>query len=187
MSFFSNNNNNNNGGHFHNHYVVPVPSSALASSRPADAGNSQQLARDAAAKAACHEQDRRMAAHINQAVLQSGFICRTTSANVASGNKSSSSSAGAKNGSKSSGSSPHYTSHIRCGMVTPLPVVDKMRRYSSMFIPDCQNITAQQTADFRSAIKAGGFPPLVPNCFLKTPQDLRNNAGPSFTLKLLKV
>ena len=46
-----------------------------------------------------------------------------------------------------------------------------------MFIPDRWNIIAQQTADFRSALKAGGFPPLVPNCFLKTPQDLRNNAG----------
>ena len=64
MSFFSNNNNNNSGC-FHNRYVVPVPSSALASSQPADAGNSQQSARDAVAKAACHEQDRRMAAHIN--------------------------------------------------------------------------------------------------------------------------
>ena len=40
-------------------------------------------------------------------------------------------------------------------------------------------VTAQQTAGFRSALKAGDFPPLVPNCFLKTPQDLRNNAGPS--------
>ena len=48
-----------------------------------------------------------------------------------------------------------------------------------MFIPDHQNIIAQQTADFRSALKAGCFPPLVPNCFLKTPQDLRTNAGPS--------
>ena len=48
-------------------------------------------------------------------------------------------------------------------------------------------ITAQQTADFRSALKAGGFPPLVPNCFLRTPQDLRNNTGPSsFTSKAAK-
>ena len=171
MSFFNNNNNNNNNnGRRNNCYIVPVPTVTPASSKPARAGNTQQLAHTAADEATCHEQDRRMAVR---------------SANVASGNKSSSS--GAKNGSKSSRLPIHYTSHIRCGMVTPLPVVDKMRRYSSMFIPDCQNITAQQTADFRSAIKAGGFPPLVPNCFLKTPQDLRNNAGPSFTLKLLKV
>ena len=55
-----------------------------------------------------------------------------------------------------------------------------------MFIPDRKNIIAQQTADFRSALKAGGFPPLVPNCFLKTPQDLRNNAGPSYLYKAAK-
>ena len=56
---------------------------------------------------------------------------------------------------------------------------DKMRRFSSMFIPNRKNICAQQSADFRSALKAGGFPPLVPTHFLKTPHDLRNNAGPS--------
>ena len=72
-----------------------------------------------------------------------------------------------------------YTSHICCGMVTPLPAADKMRRYSSMNFLLRREITAQQTADFRSALKAGGFPLLIPNCFLKTPQDLRNNAGPS--------
>ena len=36
-----------------------------------------------------------------------------------------------------------------------------------------------QSVGFKSALKAGGFPPLVPNYLLKTPQDLRNNAGPS--------
>ena len=56
-----------------------------------------------------------------------------------------------------------------------------------MNFPLCQEITSQQTADFRSALKAGGFPPLVPNCFLKTPQDLRNNAGlSSFASKAAK-
>ena len=48
-----------------------------------------------------------------------------------------------------------------------------------MFTLDRRSIIAQQTAAFRSALKVGGFPLLVPNCFLKTPQDLRNNAGPS--------
>ena len=119
-----------------------------------------------------------MAAHIAYAVSWPGFICHAASANVVSGNKSSSSS-GAKNGSKSSGSSPHYTSHIRHSMVTPLPAADKMRRYSSMNIPDHRNIIAQESADFRSVLKAGGFPLLVPRHFLKNAQDLRNNAGPS--------
>ena len=40
-----------------------------------------------------------------------------------------------------------------------------------------------ESADFRSALKVGGFPPLIPNYFLRTPQDLRNNAGPSFASK----
>ena len=178
MSFF-NNNNNNNGCH-NNHYIVPVPVVAPASSKPARTGNSKQLAHAAANEAAHHEQDRWMATRIAHAVLWPSFIrCAT------SGNKSSSSSR-AQNGSKSSGSPTCYTSHIRCGTITPLPMVDKMRRYSSMNFPVRQEITAQQTADFRSAIKVEGFPPLVPNCFLKTPQDLRNNAGLSFASKAAK-
>ena len=56
-----------------------------------------------------------------------------------------------------------------------------------MFIPDRKNICAQQSADFRSALKVGSFPPLVPNYFLKTLQDLRNNAGlSSFASKAAK-
>ena len=48
-----------------------------------------------------------------------------------------------------------------------------------MKLPARREIIAQQSAGFTSALKAGGFPPLVPNYLLKTPQDLRNNAGPS--------
>ena len=48
-----------------------------------------------------------------------------------------------------------------------------------MNLPARREIIAQQSAGFTSALKAGGFPPLVPNYLLKTPQDLRNNAGPS--------
>ena len=84
MSFFSNNNsNNNNGGHFHNRYVVPVPANGTTTSGPARAGNSRQSARDAAAEAAQNEQDRRMAARLNQAVLRAGTLRRAASANVA--------------------------------------------------------------------------------------------------------
>ena len=128
-----------------------------------------------------------MATHLNRALLRAGTLRHTTSANVASGNKFNSSSSGANNGSKSSGSSPRYTSHIRHGTVTPLPAADKMRRYSSMNIPVHREIIANQSAGFKSALKAGGFPPLVPNYLLKNPQDLRNNAGPSsFTSKAAK-
>ena len=48
-----------------------------------------------------------------------------------------------------------------------------------MNLPVRREIIAQQSAGFTSALKAGGFPLLVPNYLLKTPQDLRNNAGPS--------
>ena len=37
----------------------------------------------------------------------------------------------------------------------------------------------KEVADFRSALKAGVFPPLIPGHFLKSAQDLRNNASPS--------
>ena len=150
-------------------------------------GNSRQSARDAVAEATCHKQDRWMAAHINRAVLQPGFLHRAASANIASGNKSSSSSAGAHNGSKLAGSSPRHISHIHRGTVTPLPVVDKMRRYSSMNLWAHQEIIAQQSAGFKSVLKAGDFPLLVLNYLLKTPQDLRNNAGlSSFASKAAK-
>ena len=48
-----------------------------------------------------------------------------------------------------------------------------------MNILACREIIANQSAGFKSALKAGGFPLLVPNYLLRTPQDLRNNAGPS--------
>ena len=163
MSFFNNNNNN---GCRNNCYIVPVPAVTPAPSRPAGAGNSHQLARVAADEAAKHEQDWRMAACIARAASQPGFICCAAS-NVVTGNKSSSSSR-AKNGSHSSRSSPCYTSHIHHGMVTPLPTADKTRRYQSMNVLDCQSIIAQEAADFRSALKAGGFPLLVPRQFLKS-------------------
>ena len=128
-----------------------------------------------------------MAARINQAVRRSGSLRHTTSANVASGNKYYTSSSGANNGSKSGGSSPRHTSHICRGTVTPLPAADKMRRYSSMNILARREVIANQSAGFISALKAGGFPPLVPNYLLRTPQDLRNNAGlSSFASKAAK-
>ena len=56
-----------------------------------------------------------------------------------------------------------------------------------MNLPGRQEVIAQQSAGFTSALKAGVFPPLVPNYLLKTPQDLRNNAGSSsFAYKAAK-
>ena len=48
-----------------------------------------------------------------------------------------------------------------------------------MNLPARWEVIAQQSAGFESALKVGEFPLLVPNYLLKTPQDLRNNAGPS--------
>ena len=169
MSFNNNNKfNNNNGGRFHNRYIVPVLLGTTAAPGTHVPGNSLQLARNIAAEAAQHEQDWQLATNIHRAVRRPGSLRRTTSANVAFGNKYYSSSSGANNGSKSGGSSPHHTSHIRCSTVTPLPAADKMRRYSSMNIPARQEIIANQSAGFTSVLKAGGFPPLVPNYLLKT-------------------
>ena len=56
-----------------------------------------------------------------------------------------------------------------------------------MNLPARQEVINHQSAGFKSALKAGGFPPLVPNYLLKTPQDLRNNAGlSSFASKAAK-
>ena len=45
----------------------------------------------------------------------------------------------------------------------------------------------KEVTDFRSALKASGFPLLVPGHFLKNACDLKNNAGPSsYTCKAAK-
>ena len=48
-----------------------------------------------------------------------------------------------------------------------------------MKFPARREVIANQSGGFTSALKAGEFPLLVPNYLLRTPQDLRNNAGPS--------
>ena len=138
MSFHRNNNNNNNNNskRFHNRYVVPVSLGTTAAPGTHVPGNSRQSARNVAAEAAQHEQDRQMAARINRAIRRPGSLRRAASANVASGNKYSSSS-GANNGSKSGGSSPHHTSHIRRGTVTPLPAVTGQSRLGWDRYPKC--------------------------------------------------
>ena len=110
--------NNNNNGRANNHYIVLVPTVAPSSSRPAPAGNHQQLAHAVVAEAAKCEKDRIMAALICRAASQPSFLC------AASGSKSSR----ANNGSHSSGPSVHPTSHIHHGMIAPLPTSDRMRR-----------------------------------------------------------
>ena len=110
-----------------------------------------------------------MAAHICWAASQPNFLCAT------SGSKSS----GANNGSHSSGPSVHPTSHIHHGTIAPLPTSDQMRR-SNTTGPGCNHrveADPKEVADFRSTLKASGFPLLIPRHFLQNAQDLRNSAA----------
>ena len=73
-------------------------------------------------------------------------------------------------------------------MVTPLPAVDKMRRYLSMNILDHQNIIAQESADFRSVLKWVAFPHLYPGISSKVPKILETMpVHPPMFLKLPKA
>ena len=121
------------------------------------------------AKATKRDQHQVMAAHIRRAASQPDFLCAT------SGSKSS----GANNGSHSSGPSVRPTSHIHHGTIAPLPTSDQMRR-SNTTGPGCNHrveADPKEVADFRSTLKASGFPLLIPRHFLQNAQDLRNSAG----------
>ena len=101
-----------------------------------------------------------MAAHIHRAASQPGFL------HAASGSKSS----GANNSSHSSGPSVHPTSHIRCGTITPLPTLDRMRRSNTTGLASNRRVKAdpKEVADFRSVLKAGGFPLLLQTVWTPT-------------------
>jgi hypothetical protein len=69
--------------------------------------------------------------------------------------------------------------------------VDKLRKAPS-HSPSCAHVVHADPAEvqrFRASLKAGNnsplvsgnFPPLVPSHFLKTQDDARKNAGPSFS------
>ena len=167
----NNNNNNNNNGRSHNCYIVLVPAKSPAYPVPGHASHCQKLAQlAAAAEAACRDQDRIMAVHICRVASQPSFL------HAASGSNS----LRANNRSHSSRPMVHNTSHICHGVVAPLLSSDQMKRSTSG--PGWNRgvkADPKEVTDFRSALKAGGFPPLVPEHFLKSAQDLRNNASPS--------
>jgi hypothetical protein len=81
--------------------------------------------------------------------------------------------------------------YIRRGRIVPLPKADKLRKAPSHG-PSCTRVVRADPAEvqtFRAGLKAsnnsplvsGNFPPLVPSHFLKTQDDARKNAGPSFS------
>jgi hypothetical protein len=81
--------------------------------------------------------------------------------------------------------------YIRRGRIVPLPKADKLRKAPS-HSPSCAHVVRADPAEvqkFRAGLKArnnsplvsGNFPPLVPSHFLKTQDDARKNAGPSFS------
>jgi hypothetical protein len=174
----SNNNNNNNNGHSHNRYVVPVVSQSAAGSKiPIPIGGYRPSAAIAAPntgrKAPIHRATTPVA-HVPSPVAPSNIP-----------------SAGASNSSCNSAPAERTSGYIRRGWIVPLPKADKLRKAPSHG-PSCAHVMHVDPAEvqrFRAGLKAGNnsplvsgnFPPLVPSHFLKTQDDARKNAGPSFS------
>jgi hypothetical protein len=82
--------------------------------------------------------------------------------------------------------------YIRCGQIVPLPKADKLKKAASYGPSSAHVVRAdpKEVQQFRASLKArnnsplvsGNFPLLVPSHFLKTQDDTRKNAGPSFSL-----
>jgi hypothetical protein len=173
----SNNNNNNNNGRLHNRYVVPVVGPSTAATTTIPIGGYRRPAA-VAAKHSGHK------APIRRATAP---VARIPSP-VASSNIPST---GALNGSYNSAPAERASGYIRRGRIVPIPKADKLRKAPSHG-PSCARVVRADPAEvqtFRAGLKAGrnsplvsgNFPPLVPSHFLKTQEDARKNAGPSFS------
>jgi hypothetical protein len=177
MSSFNNNNNNNNS-HSHNRYVVPVAGpSTTGSTIPIPIGGYRP-----AAAIAARNSGRK--APIRCATAPVACV----SPPVASSNIPS---AGASDSSCNSAPAERTSGYIHRGRIVPLPKADKLRKAPSHG-PSCARVVRADPAEvqtFRAGLKAGNnsplvsgnFPPLVPSHFLKTQDDARKNAGPSFS------
>jgi hypothetical protein len=172
----NNNNNNNNNGRSHNRYVVPTAGSSAA--RPTiPIGGYRRPAAVAAKHTGRKAPIRRATAPV------AGVPSPVASSNIPS--------TGASNGSYNSAPAERTSGYIRRGRIVPLPKADKLRKASSHG-PSCARVVRADPAEvqtFRAGLKAGrnsplvsgNFPPLVPSHFLKTQDDARKNAGPSFS------
>jgi hypothetical protein len=178
MSSSSSSNNNNNNGHLHNHYVVPVVGPSAAGSKiPIPIGGYRPSTAIAA-----HNSGRKAPIHCATAPV-ARVPPPVASSNIPS--------AGASDGSCNSAPAERTSGYIRRGQIVPLPKADKLRKAPSHG-PSCARVVRTDPAEvqrFRAGLKAGNnsplvssnFPPLVPSHFLKTQDDARKNAGPSFS------
>jgi hypothetical protein len=177
MSSSSSNNNNNNGC-LHNRYVILVIGLSAAGSKILIPIGGYQPAAAIAARNSGRK------APIHRATAPVARI----SPPVASSNIPST---GASNGSCNSAPAERTSGYIRRGWIVPLPKADKLRKAPSHG-PSCTHVVRADPAEvqrFRASLKAGNnsplmsgnFPPLIPSHFLKTQDDARKNAGPSFS------
>jgi hypothetical protein len=173
----NNNNNNNNNGRSHNRYVVPVVGPSTAATTTIPIRGYQRPAAVAAKHSGRKAPIRRATAPVAR-----------VSSPVASSNIPS---AGASNGSYNSAPAERTSGYIRRGRIVPIPKADKLRKAPSHG-PSCARVVhvdPEEVQTFRAGLKAGrnsplvsgNFPPLVPSHFLKTQDDARKNAGPSFS------
>jgi hypothetical protein len=172
----NNNNNNNNNGRSHNRYVIPVAGPSAAKPTIPIGGY-----RRPAAVATKHSGRK---APIRRATAPvAGVPSPVASSNIPS--------TGASNGSYNSAPAERTSGYIRRGQIVPIPKADKLRKAPSHG-PSCARVVRADPAEvqtFRAGLKAGrnsplvsgNFPPLVPSHFLKTQEDARKNAGPSFS------
>jgi hypothetical protein len=203
MSSFNNNNNNNNNnnGRSHNRYVVPATGPSAAKPHHSDDDKSGPIPignmgyRHFAALAA-HDAGHK-ATYPSRKVEYSGrkapICCATAlvarvSPPVAPSNIPS---AGASDVSGNSVPAERTSGYIHRGQIVPLPKVDKLKKATSYGPSSACVVRAdpKEVQQFRAGLKArrnsplvsGNFPPLVPSHFLKTQDDARKNAGPSFS------
>jgi hypothetical protein len=171
----NNNNNNNNNGRSHNRYVIPVAGPSAATKIPI--GGYRRPAAVAAKHSGRKAPIRRATAPV------AGVPSPVASSNIPS--------TGASNGSYNSAPAERTSGYIRRGRIVPIPKADKLRKAPSHG-PSCARVVRADPAEvqtFRAGLKAGrnsplvsgNFLPLVPSHFLKTQEDARKNAGPSFS------
>jgi hypothetical protein len=172
----NNNNNNNNNGHSHNRYIIPAAGSSAAATTIPIRGYRRPAA-VAAKQSGCRAPIRRATAPV------AGVPSPVASSNIPS--------AGASNGSYNSAPAERTSGYIRRGRIVPIPKADKLRKAPSHG-PSCARVVRAdpvEVQNFRAGLKAGrnsplvsgNFPPLIPSHFLKTQEDARKNAGPSFS------
>jgi hypothetical protein len=174
----NNNNNNNNNGRLHNRYVIPTAGPSAAKSKiPIPIGGYRP-----AAAIAAHNSGRKAPIHRATAPV-ARIPPPVASSNIPF--------TGASDGSCNSVPAERTSGYIHRGRIVPLPKADKLRKAPSHG-PSCARVVRMDPAEvkkFRASLKAGNnsplvsgnFPPLIPSHFLKTQDDARKNAGPSFS------